>query len=207
MIVEAAIFLPIIILAYFGFIVTALYVTQRVVLDSAVSRASLEASAYLTDEPKIGQKNSFSEQTEKFYVDPYRRLVKSFKTTYGTMSKTEFEQAVKKKVEKYSKLSLIGGRSGVGSLKVNVEYKYYFFFGELNIDAQQSFRLPINMAAFGVGELFTFKSSAKTMVFKPASLINDVDFIFDFLRRVGLDIRKVSNFISGLPEKLKGVFG
>ena len=206
MIVEATFFLPILIIAYFGFIVMAMYITQRVVLDTAVSRVALEASAYLSDEPKIGQTHSFSGNKEKFHVDPYRRLIsKSFTTSYGSLNKTTFENRVRDKVREYAAFSVVGGRAGVKDINVKVEYKNHVFFGELVIDAEQSFILPVDLRLFGIGNFLTFNSTAKTMVFKPASLINDVDFVFDVLRFAGFDIRKVSNFVSELPEKVNGL--
>jgi len=207
-VVENAFYLPIVIIAYFGFIVVALYITQRVVLDSAVSRAALEATAYLTDEPKIGQTHSFSGSKEKFYIDPYRNLIShGFTANYGSLGKTNFENKVRDKVREYAAFSFVVGRAGVRDIKVTTKYKNYAFFGELTVDAEQSFVLPIDLSLFGVGNLLTFNSTAKTMVFKPASLINDVDLIFDFLRFFGADVRKVSNFVSGLPGKVGNLFG
>ena len=215
MVVEAAFYLPILILAYFGFIVMALYITQRVALDASVSRVALEASAYLADEPKIGQTHSFSGNTEKFYMDPYRRLIGKFTSKYGSLgSKSAFDKRVEKKVREYAtgfkeNISATGdntnGGSGAGAINVKVTYKDCFFFGELTIDAQQSFVLPIDLSLFNISRRLTFNSTAKTMVFKPAALINDVDLVFDVLRFFGADVRKVRDLVSGLPEKIKGL--
>ena len=78
-------------------------------------------------------------------------------------------------------------------------------FGELTIDAEQSFVLPIDLSLFGIGKMLTFHSTSKTMVFKPASLINDVDLIFDVLRFFGADAGKVRDLVSGLPGKIKSL--
>ena len=205
LVVENAFYLPILIIAYFGFIVAALYITQRVVLDSAVSRVALEATAYLSDEPRSGQINNFSGNKEKFIVDPYRRMLKDFTTSYGSLNKTQFEKRVQDKVREYAAFSFVAGRSGVRDITVKTNYKNHVFFGELTIDAEQSFVLPIDLSLFGVGKLLTFNSTAKTMVFKPASLINDVDLVFDILRFLGADVRKIKDLVSGLPGKIKGL--
>ena len=214
LVVESAFYLPLLLLAYFGFLVMALYVTQRVVLDSSVSRTALEASAYLSDEAKNGavskdgksaNVNRFSEKKESIIIDPYRRLIGVFKPTYGSLGEAAFKSQVQAKVREYAGFTMLLGNAGRNPITVTTKYKNYAFFGELTIDAEQSFILPIRLSMFGYGDSLAFKATSKTMVLKPASLINDVDLVFDVLRFFGADVRKVQDLVSGLPGKIKSL--
>ena len=203
-VVEAAIYLPLLMLAFLAFIVVSFYVTQRVVLDSAVSKVCIEASAYLSDEPKTGAINEFTENAnEKLTANPYTRMIGNI-FTYGfdPVFKSTFDKKIEEKVNKYASFSFIMGRAGVKSIKVTSNYNDHFFFGELIINAEQEFTLPLNLTLFGVENVWKFNATAKSMVFKPASLINDVDFVFDAIRWVGFDIRTIRDYVEDLPNKI-----
>jgi len=207
-VVEATIYMPILMLAYFAIIIISFYITQRVVLDSAVTKVCLEAAAYLSDEPKVDAASEFSEKKEALHVNPYvRMLSNAFTYHYDPLFKATFANKVEDKVNRYASLSFIAGRSGVKAIKVTSKYEDHVFFGELIIDAQQEFKLPIDLRLFGVEGAWKFNSTAKSMVFKPASLINDVDFIFDALRWVGFDIKSIKGYVEDLPNKIIGLIG
>jgi hypothetical protein len=197
-IVEAAIYMPLLMLAFFAFIMVSLYVTQRVVLDSAVSKVCVEASAFLSDEPKHTVANSFSGRHEKIYANPYRSFFTSDYRSYG--NRTNFNNAIQEKVRQEAALSFIAGRRGVGQINVKTEYKDHFFFGELIIYAEQTIIFPINVARFGLPAGLTFRTSAKSMVLKAERIVNDIDFIFDGLRYFGIfEIGKVKDGLEDMP--------
>jgi len=186
-VVEASIYLPLLILAYIGFIVVAFYVTQRVVLDSAVSRVCVEAAAFLSDEPKIGQKHPFTGVVEEVYANPYARRSG---ISYRSLENEEnFKKKIEEKVLKYSAFSLIEGRLGVGKVVVSTSYQSHVIFGELTINAEQSFLFPINFKLIGLAPGYTFKSTAKSMVINMDAFVNDIDLIFDAFRWAGFDLK------------------
>lgn len=204
-VVEAAFWLPILILAYFSFIVLSLYVTQRVVLDRAVERTCLEASAWLSDIHKTDTPGEFSGTVDSFSVDPYRNLVGGLINEYHPMSKSAFDARIKEKVKQNAGWSLVGGRKGVSPIDVSWEYKYYLIFGELTVSAKQKFIMPISFWFADAPDSWTFYSEAKSMVFDTDSLINDVDFVLEVVKKASggvLDIDKVRDFVGNLPDKL-----
>jgi hypothetical protein len=194
-VVEAAIYLPIVVLAFLAFIVVSFYVTQRVVLDSAVSRVCVEAAAFLTDEPKIDTASPFTGVTENVYGNPYN--TKS-KVDYRSLkNESGFKKKIEEKVKKYAGFSLIEGRTGVSGVKVTSEFKNHVFFGELIINAEQEFKFPINFSLLGIPEGFKFKSTAKSMIVNADAFINDIEFVFDALRWMGIDAKNTIRGFSG----------
>ena len=196
-VVEAAFYLPILMLAYFVFIAISFYITQKVVLDSSVSRVCVDAAAYLTDEPKIDKPSPFSGNTEEVYGNPYRHM---YGVNYRSLGEGGFKAKIVEKVKKHAGFSLIEGRSGVGGVAVTSEYKDYIIFGELTVNAEQKLKFPLDLRFFGVTDIWQFNSTAKSMVFNADAIINDIDLILDALRWAGFDIKSLGkDFAKEIP--------
>lgn len=208
-IVEAAIWFPMLLLAYLAFIVVSLYITQRIVLDRAVSQACLEATDWLSDTlKKYDEVSDFSGTKSSIRVNPYWNTIVEVTNPYSPMNESSFKDKVKERVNKYAKWSFIGRRKGVDQLNVDVRYDFHWVYGELVVNANQTVKLPLNLSLLGINSKWNkweFRSTAKGMVFHTASLMNDVDFIFDAVRVFSgnkVDIKKARDFIGSLPDKL-----
>lgn len=215
MMVEMAIYFPIIMLSILLFIIISLLITQRVVLDRAVSRAATDAAVFLS-----GHTHNFEVEDPLWgepiliNTNPYRTVFADAFTPFSPFgSQADFENAVINRAEEYAGWSVLGGFGA--SPYFHVEYRNHFFSSYITVTATQQINFPLNLSLLGIDwDSFTFRTSASARALNNNSIINDITFGFDALRRItGLDISKLHNAVADLPSTIdkkmsaSGMFG
>ena len=204
---EFILYFPIVVVAFFGFIISSLMITQRVVLDRAVAVTTASAANWMsTSLHRIGQPDPFKETSSPVTIrtNPYRGIIDHFYPS----SRNVIEERIKELVVNGANLGITGGLAG--NVEVTIDYRNYFLAGDLIVTASQKVSFPINLSLIGINATYIrLESSSSARVFRPLSNINDIHFLFDFVRyisRGNLDINTASAFIGGLPNKLDDWF-
>ena len=194
---EFAIYFPIAIFLFAGFISTAFVLTQRVVLDRAVARATQEGAMWLsttmhystTGDPFAGG------QTIGIRSNPYLR----FGRVYGPTDEVQFKSEMERRVRAYANQGLFSRNTNI---QVNVDYRNFVVAGDLKVSVSADVAIPI-VPAFTNWQI---TSSASARVMRPASLMNDVGFIFDAVRHVaGWDINRLSNVVANTTDSVNNL--
>jgi len=204
LLVESAIYLPIVLLALFAFMLATQLITQRVVLDRAVAQVTAEAAAFLsTSQRKYDVDDVFYGSAIRINTNPYHALIDNlFNAFHPFENDAAFEARVEELINNQISWTLLGSRGS--ELDINIEYTRHFFIsGELMISARQSANFPLNLRLIGMDwDVFNFTAYSRARTGSKGNIINDVTFGFDVLRHVtGLDVGKLSGFVGDLPNR------
>jgi hypothetical protein len=201
LLLEFTIFFPLVIVAFFAFLLSALMITQRVVLDRAVANATNTAANWTsTSLHRVGQPNTFlGEGNITLSTNPYRGFINHF----DPHNRNDFEERVKELVTTQAGVTITGGLAG--PVEVTVIYRNYFVAADLTVNATQRMYFPINLSLIGINTRYIeLQSTSSARVFRPLVNINDTHAVFDMIRyftRGSADISNLSGFIGGLPDK------
>ncbi|MCL1999410.1 MAG: pilus assembly protein [Turicibacter sp.] len=218
-VLETTIYFPLVLLAFFGFIMASLFFTQRVVLDRAVARATTEAAAWLsgdimrfgrfTNTPGdvFGQRSTVSIRT-----NPYVGLFNRF----DPMDRGSFDNRIRQRVQDYAGWSVIG--SFGSDIQVDVSHSWYFIASDLHVTATQSLNFPINLSMFGLDWHDTgiqLRSSSSARIFRTGQVVDNINFAFDATRRLFSEFTGNQNvhpsalqgFMGNLPTLVNNMFG
>ena len=190
LILEFTIYFPTLFLAFLMFVMASLIVTQRVVLDRAVSQATAEAADFLSGANRVGH-DDFSNQTLTVRANPYANLISG--RWHPFSSRDDFFSAIDRRVDVLSRRGVVGGLAGTAD--TDIEWSGFLVGGDLTVKASQGVRFPIQ--AFGI-EGWTFESQATVRVFNNHSLMSDAQFVFDVvLRTTGFNMNDIFGDLAG----------
>ncbi|MCL2016328.1 MAG: pilus assembly protein [Defluviitaleaceae bacterium] len=202
--VEMAIYFPLILLAFLGFIFGSMFLTQRVLLDRAVARATTEAAAWLSgdimrfgrfsdtpDTPNFGQQQAVSIRT-----NPYVGLFNRF----YPMDVDSFDTRIQELVLEYARLA-VGG-----NIQVDVEHNWYFMVSDIHVTATQTLVLPINLNMIDVDwQGIQLRSSSTARVFRTGQVVNNINFGFDAIRR-NMHPPDLQSLMEDLPGTISNIY-
>jgi len=206
LLIEFTIYFPIVIVTFFAFLLVALMITQRVVLDRAVSSTTQSASNWIsTSMHRVGSQDLFMGGEVSFGRGHsfFNRAANPF----FPRDRAEVLDRIAYLVERNARLGIVGGLAG--NVEVYVDYSNFFVAGNLTVSARQRVNFPINLSLIGINARYLeFHSSSNATVFRPMVTINQVYAIFDNARhftRGGLDISRASNFFNNAPSRLNSI--
>jgi hypothetical protein len=206
LIIEMAIYFPFLLMTWLIFIMGALFLTQGVVLDRAVARAATEGAAWLSNNMRIhDQPDAFYGGNIGIRTNPYVNTVATAFNPFHPVSREDFIGKIESLVKEYASWSVTGGYAG--DLEIDVQYNNYVVAGDLIVTAKQRIRMPIVLTPAPSAQGWHgihFHTSSRARVIQHGSVINDVNFMLDGLRLVGLDVSKLRGFIGGVPENADG---
>lgn len=204
---EFILYFPIVLIAFFAFILSSLMITQRVVLDRAVALTTASAANWMsTSLYRIGQPHPFLGTTTPATIrtNPYRGTINHFYPS----TRAEVEERIKELVNHGANLGITGGLAG--EVEIYVRYRNYLVAGDLTVTATQKIRFPINLSLIGITNThIELNSSSSARIFRPLVNINDLHAVFDITRyftRGAVDISGVSDFIGGIPTAVDNWF-
>jgi len=204
LLLEFTIYFPILLLTWFFFIIASLAITQRVVLDRAVSLAATEGAAWMSNDIHSFRANDFIlGGPVQIRTNPYTNTFASLTNPFTPATPDQFRTAMENRVRTYAGWSLASTRAvGLMTLYVNVHYDSNLVGGDLIVTARQRVNIPIDFSLLGFNRRYMeFNASARARVFNHGQLINNVNFIFDALRHIGVgDISGIQARVSGFPQ-------
>ena len=199
---EMAIYFPLIMIAFLMFVIASILVTQQVVLDRAVATAASEGAALIGSSMDLIGNDPIGGEIGNVRAPDFLDIFRLDPSFNPLGSRGDFEAAVA------NRASYLAGQgianNWVVDLDAQANFSGYWFAGDLTVEATQRVRFPIQ--GFGT-EFWDLESSATVRVFQPYTLLNRVHFMFDAVRWfTGTDVSNLGdwlqNQLSGLIENL-----
>lgn len=208
LLIEFIIYFPIVFVAFFGFLMTSLMITQRVVLDRAVANATAGAANWMsTSLHQVGQPDAFMGSSDPVAIstNPFRWF--TFNHFYP-LNRAAIENRIEELVVQQASLGITGGLAG--EVQVEVIYNNFAVAGDLIVNATQRINFPVNLSLIGINARYIeLRSSASARVFRPVVVFNDVHGIFDMIRyftRGAVDITSIADFVGNIPNVIDNWF-
>ncbi|MCL1935756.1 MAG: hypothetical protein FWF57_05210 [Defluviitaleaceae bacterium] len=206
LVVEMAIYFPIIILIWLMFLVSSLIITQRVVLDGAVARATIQGASWLNNSSRIFDEiDPFVGDYTYINTNPYVNFISGLGNPFYPATEASFKAEVENRVRQYARVGIVGGLGGVIDIEIN--YIKNFIVGDLlTVNATQSLRMPINLSFIGItSNVFEHRASSTARILNQGANLSNLHLGFDLIRHYSgdrLDIRNLRTTIRDFPSKI-----
>jgi len=209
-ILEYTIVFPLVLLVLFALFYMGFVLHQKAVLDSAVSRGTIEAARLLSDPQyksvtagaggtadSLDFSNNSYNFSSSFSIEPYRYIFK--------YSDDGGKAAIEGKVKEIIAANSLWGIAS--NVTVNYDYKNFVLYQEVFVTAEQHYPLPGVFRLVGLDDEIVLKTYAVQAVTDPDEVIRNVDLTLDLIDTAiaamgGADAKGIRDHIGDVTGKI-----